>query len=128
MSSFLEPILNQLHEIKSVHILSMSANLPLILMRVTEVNTPTKTTQSLSASLFNLRVWVLFSLQLDPALEVGIQRSHAAIGLSYRFIIFVSNFSQFQRLFQVLPNQYEACLYLFECIFHGLSKYSNEEQ
>ena len=44
-------------------------------------------------------------------------------------IVFVfSKFSQFQRLFYKILNQYQACLYLFECIFHGDSKYSNEVQ
>ena len=34
-------------------------------------------------------------------------------------------FSNFQRLFHKLLNQYQACLYLFECIFQGDSKYSH---
>ena len=33
---------------------------------------------------------------------------------------------KFQSVFHDLPNQYQACWYLFECIFHGDSKYSNE--
>lgn len=34
----------------------------------------------------------------------------------------------FKRLYHMLLNQYQACLYLFACIFHGNSKYSNEVQ
>ena len=30
--------------------------------------------------------------------------------------------------FQTFLNQYQACLFLFECISHGYSKYSNEDQ
>ena len=35
-------------------------------------------------------------------------------------------FFKILRLFQELLNQYQACLYLFECIFHVKSKHCNE--
>ena len=33
---------------------------------------------------------------------------------------------KFEQLFHELMNQYQACLYLFECISHGDSKYDHE--
>ena len=35
---------------------------------------------------------------------------------------------KFYNLFHELLNQHQACLYLFECIFNGDSKYRNEIQ
>ena len=44
-------------------------------------------------------------------------------------IIFSSvQISEMLRVFHELMNQYQACLYLFHCIFHGDSKYSIEIQ
>ena len=53
---------------------------------------------------------------------------HAAGHWSYHatlFLVFQKKI-KFQRQFHLLLNQYQACLYLFECIFQDKSKYSNE--
>ena len=46
--------------------------------------------------------------------------------LLWCLLLFCDSFLEI--LLSLLPNQYKACLYLFECIFHGYSKYSNKVQ
>ena len=51
---------------------------------------------------------------------------HAGLGFTEQKSVCFLIFPKFQRLFHELMNQYQACLYLSECIFHGGFKYGHE--
>ena len=51
---------------------------------------------------------------------------NSGIGFTEQRDFYFLQFFEFWCLFHDLMNRYQACLYLFECIFHGNSKYSND--
>ena len=51
---------------------------------------------------------------------------NAGIGFTEQKSVCFLTFLKFQRLFYELMNQYQACLYLSECIFHCGFKYGHE--
>ena len=57
--------------------------------------------------------------------RVLINTQPADIGFTQQSRLF-SQMSAFLRLFHELLNQYQACLYSFECNFHDDSKYVHE--
>ena len=70
---------------------------------------------------YNFYIFLFFVDILD------LSSAHAAIRFTLQISVFLFVISfLIKRLFHKLLNQYKACLYLFECIFHVDSKYSNE--
>ena len=49
-----------------------------------------------------------------------------AIGFTEQHCVYYLTNLKFEQLFHELMNQYQACLYLFECISHSDSKYGHE--
>ena len=76
------------------------------------------------------RIWTQiqllpFSLNKKPPYSVNIY--HAARGFTKQMSgLFFLEILLLQSLFHKLLNQYLACLYLFECISHGDSKYNHK--
>ena len=51
---------------------------------------------------------------------------NAGLGFTEQKSVCILKFLIFLRLFHELMHQYQACLYSFECISHGDSKYGHE--
>ena len=54
---------------------------------------------------------------------VSINPQHAVIGFTMQNRFYFLKIPNFQRLFQELLNQYQACWYLFECISNKFTKW-----